>query len=365
MVELAAVVADGGTRAHDLDTRVVELLLRIGELGLGVVELGPAVQQLLLLLAQLGLGVGDLAFAVRDFLFAVGDLLGGVLELDARVLQLLARVLQLLLRVVDFLLGVGNLVRALLLDRVVADLAALTGDGLDAVRHLGDVVLVAVVKADVAVGRVAGEVRHRIDVQRKRALGDEEEEPHVAVADVRRAAVKVQVPGVARRAHDREGVPRERVEDVVLAVGVDGDRVADGEATLGHVVRVQEAFVRALGHPPLRELREVDSVAEGLDAHHRVLAVHVRQRVHGVPALRAGDALDLRERGDVVLREAQLAQHAQVHHVLRVVERVGGELHVRLCGAHARVKRHAQRHDEQDGQVAVEAAADLPEEILD
>ena len=129
---------------------------------------------------------------------------------------------------------------------------------------------------------------------------------------------------------------------------------------------VHKALVRLFGQAALLHGDVVHALAKRLHAHHRLLAVRrLGHFIGDVAALRVCHALDRADRVKIVFGQPQRAEHADIHHVLLVIQRVGGKLHIRLRRAHARVKRHAQHHDEQDGQIAVQTAADLPQEILE
>ena len=194
-----------------------DLIRRVGKLLLGLVQLRPAVIDLLLALSDLALGVGKLLFAVLDLLLAVRNRLRRVVKLHLRIRQLVLRVLQFLLAVRDLLLGVGDLVRALLLHLVIARPAARVLKQLDAVLDPAHIVLVVLIVADHAVRAVGRGVDDGVGFQRKALRRHHQEEAHVAVADVRRAAVKVQIPGIGAGAHDGEGIGHQRIAMSLLS----------------------------------------------------------------------------------------------------------------------------------------------------
>ena len=109
--------------------------------------------------------------------------------------------------------------------------------------------------------------------------------------------------------------------------------------------------------------------------HYPIGRHHALALVGGKPSLRqhhvglAGahdlfDAFDVADRVDVAVAQAHRGHHSQVHQLVGVVERVGGQAHVGRGHAQPGVEADPQRHDGENGKEAPRRPRDRPEHFL-
>ena len=381
-------------------------------------ELGGRLVMQGLSLGDLGLGLGDergVGARLR------GEQLGRGLELCLGALELAYALADLVLRGVELVGAVGDLLaRGLELGRGVVDLGLRLGhDGLRALGRargagllhgLGNLVGAGeVLVGVVAVGAqlVAADLGHVVAVvdvgEVEGLLGNEEQAAGVAalVVHAERALGVEQARAVVDDCRDGVGVGLE----VGHAVGGGGGRVTSGIARR-RVARRRGALVLAVARVARRRvalapiMRKRDGVADGkvvalgVDLVHRglahlarQLALHHRERVNlagkrtqgnhrghtviiealvaHVAALDLADAVDLADCRDVIGREAVGEGDLEVVQAYLEVARVGGAL---VCGrgpAHAAVQRHAQAHEQQDGEERNGRRAHVGEQLCD
>ena len=386
-------------------------------------ELGGRLVMQGLSLGDLGLGLGDergVGARLR------GEQLGRGLELCLGALELAYALADLVLRGVELVGAVGDLLaRGLELGRGVVDLGLRLGhDGLRALGRaraagllhgLGDLVGAGeILVGVVAVGAqlVAADLGHVVAVvdvgEVEGLLGNEEQAADVAalVVHAERALGVEQARAVVDDCRDGVGVGLE----VGHAVGGGGGRVTSGIArrrvarrrvalvlAVARVARSRVARSRVALAPIMRKRDGVADgkvVALGVDLVHRglahlarQLALHHRERVNlagkrtqgnhrghtviiealvaHVAALDLAHAVDLADCRDAIGREAVGEGDLEVVQTHLEVARVGGAL---VCGrgpAHAAVQRHAQAHEQQDGEERNGRRAHVGEQLCD
>ena len=367
-------------------------------------------------LVMQGLGLGDLGLGLGDERGVGarlrGEQLGRGLELCLGALELAYALADLVLRGVELVGAVGDLLaRGLELGRGVVDLGLRLGhDGLRALGRaraagllhgLGDLVGAGeILVGVVAVGAqlVAADLGHVVAVvdvgEVEGLLGNEEQAADVAalVVHAERALGVEQARAVVDDCRDGVGVGLE----VGHAVGGGGGRVT-GRVARRRVARRRVARRRGALVPIMRKRDGVADgkvVALGVDLVHRglahlarQLALHHRERVNlagkrtqgnhrghtvivealvaHVAALDLAHAVDLADCRDVIGREAVGEGDLEVVQTHLEVARVGGAL---VCGrgpAHAAVQRHAQAHEQQDGEERNGRRAHVSEQLCD
>ena len=377
-------------------------------------ELGGHLVMQGLSLGDLGLGLGDergVGARLR------GEQLGRGLELCLGALELAYALADLVLRGVELVGAVGDLpARGLELGRGVVDLGLRLGhDGLRALGRaraagllhgLGDLVgagevLVGVVAvgaqlvtadlghvvAVVDVGEVEGLLGNEeqaadvaaLVVHAERALGVEQaravvddcrdgvgvglEVGHAVGGGGGRVTSRVARRRFARRRFARRRVARRRVALAPIMRKRDG--VADGKAVALGVDLVHRGLAHLARQLALHHRERVNLAGKRTQGNHRGHTVIVEALVAHVAALDLADAVDLADCRDVVGREAVGEGDLKVVQAHIEVARVGGAL---VCGrgpAHAAVQRHAQAHEQQDGEERNGRRAHVGEQLCD
>ena len=352
VLELAYALADLALRGVELVGAVGDLLARGLELGRGVVDLG-------LRLGHDGLralgrtratgllhGLGDLVGA--------GEVLVGVVAVGA---QLVAADLGHVVAVVD----VGEVEGLLGNEEQAADVAALV---VHAERALGVEQARAVVddcrdgvgvglEVGHAVGGGGGRVTSGIAVSRVALAVARVARSRVALVARSRGATALAVARVARRRVALAPIMRKR------------DGVADGKVVALGVDLVHRGLAHLARQLALHHRERVNLARKRTQGNHRGHAVIVEALVAHVAALDLAHAVDLADCRDVVGREAVGEGDLEVVQAHLEVARVGGAL---VCGrgpAHAAVQRHAQAHEQQDGEERNGRRAHVGEQLCD
>ena len=317
----------------------VELRLPFGYLPLGIVQLRLSARTPA---RQLGRAAVVGRLAVGQLLLACGDRRGGIVELALRIVQLRLRVGPLALRhfVYEPLVGVAR--RAFV--RRPAHREVRLGIG--------------------KIGRevALGHVHILLDGARTQR----------GLAHARRRCVVRSVHKARHRVRARD----EGLVHVLHALG-DGQRVADGDGVVLHEVGRQHALPRLLRPRTPDEEGTVQIVGVVGTRMHAVGGVararRIGQRMHARGVLFAVDrghdvglarghhsldSLDVAQRRDVVVGEAEGRKHADVHERRAVEVLVGRQLHIGRGHAQAGVEARPQRDDGRDGQEAPERVGD-------
>ena len=350
----------------------VELRLPFGYLPFGIVQLRLSARTPA---RQLGRAAVVGRLAVGQPLLACGDRRGGIVELALRIVQLRLRVGPLALVVgtllVELLLRIG-------LQLIDTCLLALGRKRLDAIRHFVYEPLVGVARRAFVRHPAHREVRLGIGkIGREVALG------HVHIlldgARTQRGLAHARRRCVVRSVHKARHRVRARDEGLVHVLHAlgDGQRVADGDGVVLHEVGRQHALPRLLRPRAPDEEGTVQIVGVVGTRMHAVGGVararRIGQRMHARGVLFAVDrghdvglarghhsldSLDVAQRRDVVVGEAEGRKHADVHERRAVEVLVGRQLHIRRGHAQAGVEARAQRDDGGDGQEAPERVGD-------
>ena len=303
---------------------------------------------------ELGGRVVELRLRVRKLGLAVGDFLRGVVKLCLRVVELGLRrsplLAQLRFGVGDLLLAVGDEVVKARLDRN-------DGVAFHGVRERVDVVLVFVA--------VQLEIAAAFDVQLGEVFGvealgrDQHKGVEAAVAERRGAALDADVQRRAGEARDRVFL----VGENVVLIGL-GDRDLPADHVLGEAPGVGEALVAARGQAAGREHRLVDAVRQHVRAVDGLRLAVPRDEVRVGGARGGRHALDGRDRRNVRVVEADRREQAQVvqGRVVYVFGRRRG--HHGAGDPQAGQECDAQHDDEQNREIAPEAAGDAAPDIL-
>ena len=369
VLELAYALADLVLRGVELVGAVGDLLARGLELGRGVVDLG-------LRLGHDGLralgrargasllhGLGDLVGA--------GEVLVGVVAVGA---QLVAADLGHVVAVVD----VGKVEGLLGNEEQAADVAALV---VHAERALGVEQARAVVddrrdgvgvglEVGHAVGGGGGRVTSRVTRRRVVHRRGARSRVDLAVSRVARRRVALAVSRVARSRVVRRrvvlAVSRVARRRVALApIMRKRDGVADGKVVALGVDLVHRGLAHLARQLALHHRERVNLAGKRTQGNHRGHAVIIEALVAHVAALDLAHAADLADCRDVVGREAVGEGDLEVVQAHLEVARVGGAL---VCGrgpAHAAVQRHAQAHEQQDGEERNGRRAHVGEQLCD
>ena len=355
-LELAYALADLVLRGVELVGAVGDLLARGLELGRGVVDLGLRLGHDGLRALGRARGAG-LLHGLGD-LVGAGEVLVGVVAVGA---QLVAADLGHVVAVVD----VGKVEGLLGNEEQAADVAALV---VHAERALGVEQARAVVddrRDGVGVGlevghavgggggRVTSGIARRRVARSRGALV-------LAVARVARSRV-------ARVARSRVAlvlaVARRRV--ALVPIMRKRDRVADGKVVALGVDLVHRGLAHLARQLALHHRKRVNLARKRTQGDHRRHAVIIEALVAHVAALDLAHAVDLADCRDVVGREAVGEGDLEVVQAHLEVARVGGAL---VCGrgpAHAAVQRHAQAHEQQDGEERNGRRAHVGEQLCD
>ena len=175
-------------------------------------------------------------------------------------------------------------------------------------------------------------------------------------------------------AHDAQPRRRHSRHKLVVPHVVLGKRqhVADG----GRVQRippgrsVRHALVRPRRHAPFLQVQAVQLrlpvfVQHGEHAGRKLgLAVVHKHHVHHTRALRRLDALQRAQRLQIRVGQSLRRLHVNIVPAIFVHVMVGVFEHVRRRGRKPRQKARAQRHDEQDGQVPVQALPNPAQDVF-
>ena len=123
-----------------------------------------------------------------------------------------------------------------------------------------------------------------------------------------------------------------------------------------HAVPGRHRLVHGLGH--------LDFERQRMHAHRVRLAADVGHHVGLTGAHDLLDAFDVANRLDVAVAQTHRGHHSQVHQLVGVVERVGGQAHAGRGHAQPGVEADPQRHDGENGEEAPWRPRDRPEHFL-
>ena len=362
-----------------------DLPLGLGELGLGVgLALGKRFGAL-----------GVLLLAVLDFLLVGGKGGGGRVQLALALVQLLLGRIQLSTGVGEFrfrpslflLVFRPRLVQiglGLGLQAVHPGFFPGRGDALDGGHDPGHLVVVGVAVGGKLCCALHGDVGLHVGHIRIESLGQHVHElldgaradgggAHGRRADVER---RVHAP------HHGELGGGQSVLHVAHR-RVDRDRVAEPRRPAHNAVVEDDALVGGFGPAALHQIEPVEVVRvvggdgglvhlhrrrcrrrQRVHAHHVLLVVQGGQHIGGIGRLHARDARHIAQGLDVLIRETQGRDDADVHEIGAVVVGVGRQLHIRRRHAQPGVEAAAQRHDGGNGDKAPERVADGADNIF-
>ena len=332
---------------------VLDLFLARRKRGSGCIQLALALVQLFLGRIQLGAGIGELGLRAGLLFFVFRS------------------------RLVQIGLGLG-------LQAIHPGLFPGRRDALDGGHNAGHAIVVGVAVGGKLCRPFHGDVGLHVGHVRIEGLRQHVHElldgarangggAHGRRADVERRVhaphhgelgFRQRVLHIAHRRINRHRVPQ-RGGTAHNAVVEDDALVGRGGPTAFHQIEPVE-IIRVIGGDGARVRlhRRRRRGRQRVHAHHVLLVVQGGQHVGRIGRLHARDAGHIAQGLDVLIRETQGRDDADVHEIGAVVVGVGRQLHIRRRHAQPGVEAAAQRHDGGNGDKAPERVADGADNIF-